>query len=407
MYKHLWKPAPVQGYLAAVFLSCLALFWVSCNQKNQMATNPSADLSLAKPADFSLLGAASSFAVLGASTVTNTGPSIITGDLGVSPGSAVTGFPPGIVTGGTIHAGDAVAAQAHSDAVLAYAALAGLPCPTANNLTGKVLGTTPGAVTLAPGVYCFNSSAQLTGTLNLVGGGPWVFQIASTLTTASNSSVLVNGHSDCNGLNVFWQVGSSATLGTGTQFVGNILALASITLTTGVNLSGRALAQTGAVTMDNNTISTADCGQGPNGKCRVKVTGGGSIPVAGGHASFGFVVQQKKDGRIKGQLQYKNHASGTKIHIREFSSLLIVGKTATFAGTGTINRLPGSFIVTVTDEGKSGRNDRFSISISGGPTEEGTLRSGNIKIHKIKCGEGDGDDNGHDDEDDDDDDDDD
>jgi len=100
----------------------------------------------------------------------------------------------------------------------------------------------------------------------------------------------------------------------------------------------------------------------------------------------------------------KNHASGTKIHIREITSLLIVGKSATFAGSGRINRQPGSFTVTVTDEGEPGRNDRFSISISGGPTEEGTLRSGNIKIHKIKCGERDGDDNGHDDDNDDEDD---
>ena len=409
MYKHLCKPARVRGYLAAVLLSCLALFWMSCNQKNQMATNPSTDLSLAKPADggiesadFPLLGTASSFAVLGGSTVTSTGLSLVTGDLGVWSGTAITGFPPGIVIG-TIRAGDDVAAQAQSDLTTAYNLLAGLPCNT--DLTGQDLG----GKTLAPGVYCFSSSAQLTGTLFLDAQGNsnavFIFQIASTLTTASNSSVvMMNGGRVCN---VFWQVGSSSTLGTGTVFAGNILALASITLTTGVNLSGRALARTGAVTMDTDTVSAADCGQGPNGKCRVKVTGGGSIPVAGGFANFGFVVQQKKDGRIKGKLQYKNHASGTKIRIREFTSLLIVGKTATFAGSGTINRVPGSFTVTVTDEGEPGRNDRFSISISGGPTEEGTLRSGNIKIHKIKCGEGDGDDNGHDDEDDDDDDDDD
>ena len=410
MHKHWWKPARVQGYLAAVLFSSLALFWVSCSKNNQMVTNPSTDLAnfslarlggggMASP-DFSVLGSGSSFAVLGASTVTNTGASLLDGDAGVSPGTAMTGFlvAPGPVTflSGGIHAGDAVAAQAHSDAVLAYAALKGLPCPPANNLTGKVLGTDPGAVTLAPGVYCFSSSAQLTGTLNLVGDGPWVFQITSTLTTASNSSVLVNGHSDCSGLNVFWQVGSSATLGTGTHFVGNILALTSITLTTGVNLSGSALALNGAVTMDTDTVSV--CQGGARGKCRVKVTGGGSIRVAEGFASFGFEVQQKKDGRVKGQLEYVNHASGTKIKIREFTSLLIIGNTATFAGTGTINRLPGSFIVTVTDEGEPGRNDRFSISISGGPTEEGALRSGNIQIHEKKCGGGDDDDDDEDDD---------
>jgi len=413
MQKPLWKPARVQGYLAAVLFSSLALFWVSCSKNNQMATNPSTDLTLSRPVvvgtagpGLPSLGSASSFAVLGATTVTNTGPSVLNGDAGVSPGTAMTGFleAPGPVTflSGGIHAGDAVAAQAHSDADLAYDALVALPCPPANNLTGKVLGTDPGAITLAPGVYCFNTSAQLTGTLNLVGSGPWVFQIGTTLTTSSNSSVLVNGQPDCGGLNVFWQVGSSATLGTGTRFVGNILADISITLTTGVNLSGRALALTAAVTMDTDTIS-ADCGRGQRGKCKLKVTGGGKIPVDGGFANFGFVVQQEKNGPVKGQLQYKNHANGAKVHIPEFTSLLIVGQTATFTGTGTVNGQPGSFTVTVTDAGEPGLNDWFSISVSGGPTQEGNLRSGNIQIHKNKCGEGDDDDKHHGDDDDDDD----
>src|SRR3990172_5124091 len=224
MYKHLCKPAPVRGYLAAVLLSGLALFWVSCNQKNQMATNPSNDLSLAKPADsgiestdFPWLGSASSFAVLGGSTVTSTGLSLVTGDLGVWSGTAITGFPPGIVIG-TIRAGDDVAAQAQSDLTTAYNLLAGLPCNT--DLTGQDLG----GKTLAPGVYCFSSSAQLTGTLFLDAQGNsnavFIFQIGSTLTTASNSPVvMINGGRVCN---VFWQVGSSATLGTGTVFSGNI-----------------------------------------------------------------------------------------------------------------------------------------------------------------------------------------
>jgi hypothetical protein len=207
----------------------------------------------AKAASVSL-GTANTFAVLGSSTVTNTGPSIITGDLGVSPGSAVTGFPPGIVTPpGTIHAADAVALQAQTDNLTAYNYLAGL-APT-QVLTGQDLG----GLTLTPGVYFFASSAQLTGTLTLNNlGDPnalFVFQIGSTLTTASNSSVLLsNGGDDPN---VFFQVGSSATLGTTTQFKGNILALASITLNTGANIEcGRALAQTGAVTLDTNNIST-------------------------------------------------------------------------------------------------------------------------------------------------------
>ncbi len=404
MHKLLWNPARVRGYPAAVLLSCLALFWGSCAQDHTMPTNPAphslTDLFLtpdgrAARSGVPLLGSASSFAVLGGSTVTSTGLSVLTGDLGVSPGTAITGFGPGVVTG-TIHAGDAVAAQAQSDLTTAYNALAGLPCNT--DLTGQDLG----GRTLTPGVYCFSSSAQLTGTLVLDAQGNsnavFIFKIGSTLTTATNSSVvMINGGRVCN---VFWQVGSSATLGTGTKFAGSILAYASITLTTGVGLSGRALARTGAVTMDTDTVSVGDCALGSGGKCKLKVTGGGSIRVAGGYASFGFVVQQNRDGRIKGQLQYVNHASRTKVHIRAFSSLLIDGKTATFAGTGTINRLPGRFTVTVTDNGEPGRDDRFTISISGGPTEGGTLRSGNIQIHEKDCGEGDGDDgnddHGHD-----------
>jgi Ice-binding-like len=199
------------------------------------------------------LGSAQSFAILGASTVTNTGPTIITGDLGVSPGTAVAGFPPGSVTGGTVHAGDATATSAQAAAHTAYVALVAEPCGT--NLTGKILGTSPGAVTLSPGVYCLNTSAQLTGTLTLSGNGVYVFKIGSTLTTASNSSVvLANG---ATAGKVFWQVTSSATLGTKTAFEGSILANISDTLTTGASVTGRVFALTGAVTLSGNRIRAA------------------------------------------------------------------------------------------------------------------------------------------------------
>jgi len=203
-----------------------------------------------------LLGSAESFAVLAGSTVTNTGATTVSGDLGVSPGTAVDGFPPGLVTGGTIHAGDAVAAQAQSDVTTAYNDLAGRECNT--DLSGHNLG----GRTLTAGVYCFSSSAQLTGGLVLDAEGDssavFIFQIGSTLTTASDSSVrMINGGNPCN---VFWQVGSSATLGTGTAFVGNILALTSITLDTDASLLyGRALARNGAVTMDTNEVSNVVC----------------------------------------------------------------------------------------------------------------------------------------------------
>jgi hypothetical protein len=211
-----------------------------------------------------VLGSSENFAVLGGETVTNTGPTTITGNLGVSPGSAVTGFPPGTVTGGSIHAGDAAAAQAQSDLVTAYNGLAGMP------VTHNYSGTDLGSLTLTSGVYRFDTSAQLTGTLTLDAQGTnnafWVFQIGSTLTTASSSLVNMinlgsNGGKD-NG--VFWQVGSSATLSTGTTFEGNILALASITLNTGATIpNGRALAQTGAVTLDTDLISIVCPNGGP------------------------------------------------------------------------------------------------------------------------------------------------
>ncbi|HEX6641964.1 MAG TPA: ice-binding family protein [Thermoanaerobaculia bacterium] len=206
------------------------------------------------------LGTASNFTVLGGSTVTNTGPTVVTGDLGVSPGSSVTGFPPGLVVAGTIHAADAVAAQAHSDLTNAYNTAAGLPCGT--DLTGQDLG----GMTLTPGVYCFSTSAALTGTLTLdLQGNPnafFLFQIGSTLTTASASLVVLlnSGGANC-AANVFWQVGSSATLGTGSSFQGNILALTSITLTTAADVDGRILARNGAVTLDTN--DAAQCAGAP------------------------------------------------------------------------------------------------------------------------------------------------
>jgi hypothetical protein len=215
------------------------------------------------------LGTASSFAILGGSTVTNTGPTVIDGNLGVSPGTAVTGFLPGVVNG-TIDAGDAIAMQAQVDLTTAYNFAAGEAC--GNNLTGQDLG----GLTLTPGSYCFSSSAQLTGTLTLNAQGDpnavFLFQIGSTLTTASSSSVdFINAGQ---GGSVFWQVGSSATLGTDTALQGNILALTSITLDTGANIGcGRALASNGAVTMDTNTVSIASVGG-----CQAT---GGAVPEPG------------------------------------------------------------------------------------------------------------------------------
>lgn len=205
------------------------------------------------------LGTADSFSALAASTITNTGPSVVSLDMGVSPGTAVTGFPPGIVTPPSVaHAGDAVAAQAQQDTSTAAAVLAGDPCDA--DLSGQDLG----GKTLVPGVYCFINSALVTGTLVLDGqfkaNAAFIFKIGTTLTTATGATVrLINGAVACN---VFWRVGSSATIGTATSFVGNILAGVSITLQTGASLRGRALAQTGAVTLDTNSITSRRCESG-------------------------------------------------------------------------------------------------------------------------------------------------
>ena len=216
-----------------------------------------------------ILGTADSFAVLGASAITSTGPTIITGNLGLSPGTAVTETP-SISLSGVLHVADAVALTAQNDAMTAYNNLAGL-APTQIE-TGADLGT----LVLGPGVYKYASSAQLTGTLQLNFTGPnqeIVFQIGSTLTTASASKVMVNGAGPTDA--VFFGVGSSATLGTTTQFEGNIIALTSDTLNTGATICGRAIALGfsavggsrvgGAVTMDSNTITNSCSGGGTGG----------------------------------------------------------------------------------------------------------------------------------------------
>jgi type VI secretion system secreted protein VgrG len=209
------------------------------------------------PIDF---GSAEGFAVLAGSTVTNTGASEIDGNLGVWPGTAVTGFPPGTVVNGAIYDGDLVAMQAQSDALAAYTTAAGETGGL--SLTGQDLG----GLTLTPGVYDFSSSAQLTGMLTLnaenIQNAVFIFQIGSTLTTAAGSLISVI---NSEGADVVWQIGSSATLGAGSSFDGDILALTSITLDTGASIScGGALALNGAVTMNTNSVSTSgsSCGTG-------------------------------------------------------------------------------------------------------------------------------------------------
>jgi Ice-binding-like len=196
------------------------------------------------------MGKAGPYAVLAGQTVTNTGDTNITGDLGVAPGSAVTGFPPGKMHNGTIHKATKGALQAKDALTVAYLDAKGRTpaTPVAAQLGGK---------TLAPGVYKASSFMRLTGTVTLNAhsdpNAVFIFQAGSTLITASHSTVrLVGGAQACH---VFWQVGSSLTLGTNTTFVGTVLALTSAALQTGATVNGRILARNGAVTLDTNTIT--------------------------------------------------------------------------------------------------------------------------------------------------------
>jgi hypothetical protein len=207
------------------------------------AASASADVTIDGPIN---LGTATAFGVLGASTVTNTGPSNITGDLGLSPGTSITGFPPGIVLG-TIEPTTAVATQAQADLTTAYNVAASLT-PTTTGLSDLV------GLSLTPGVYS-GPTLSLSGDLTLAGTAQsvWVFQTDSTLVMASASRILLTGGATA--CNVFWKVSSSATLGTASQFVGTVMANQSITANTSATVQGRLLADNGAVTLDSNVIT--------------------------------------------------------------------------------------------------------------------------------------------------------
>ncbi len=209
------------------------------------------------------LGSAGTFTALAAATLTSTGPTVIIGNAGLSAGSSVTGFPPGIVVGGALHVADIPAATAQIDLTAAY-------LDAANRTTPVTVAGDLGGLTLAPGLYKSTSSLGITGVLTLDGGGNsnsvFIFQVGSALTTATSSQVVLIG--GARAANIFWQVSSSATLGTYSIFYGTIMAQASVSVKTGAALNGRALARTGAVTLDANTAvnpgpAANDGGPGP------------------------------------------------------------------------------------------------------------------------------------------------
>jgi len=358
-------------------------------------------------------GTYTTYAILAGQAVTSTGLSVVNGDLGISPGTALTGFPPGVITGAT-HLGDPVAAQALADAQVLYAYLDGLPCET--NLSGQDLG----GMTLEPGVYCFDSSAQLTGTLILDAQGScdslFVFQTGSTLTTSVASAItVINNPCSVNcrgGENVYFQVGSSATIGTGSQFVGNIVANTSATLNFGASLAGSVFGLIGAVTLDTNNISA--CGTNPNPPppptptptpgstpppttitCGPKVTGGGQIAIPDpdstnqvatgtGRATFGFNVHPEKactDGAAKGHFNYINHVTGLHVNGKVLNSQLVAPNMVRFTGECGSGC---TFTVIVQDNGEAGTLDTFGLAVTGTKNETRSLRiisRGNIQFH--------------------------
>ncbi len=367
------------------------------------ASLSSADLRLAKTLQLSVPVGTTSFAVLAATTVTSDGLSVITGDLGVSPGTAITGFQPipinsiagpGTVTGGlgmvtgTIYAGGPVAAQAHNDAVITY-----------NYLVAQVADTTYAGVTqlngmtFTPGVYKFAPSAnlQVNGTVYLDFQGNndalFIFQLGTTLVTMTGSNVIAlnNNNQTCSGSNVFWAVGSSATID-GTQFIGSVIANTTITMTSGSSVEGRIWALNGAVTMIENTISA--CGSSTGGGtppppiCGSFVTGGGWI---NDKATFG-VSGGIKDEQFWGNLSYNDHKNGVKVKSTSVTAYIVIDAiTRQIEGVAKVND-QGSFTykVVVVDNGEPGRNDSFSIELSNGYNASGTCQGGNIQIHK-KC----------------------
>jgi hypothetical protein len=301
------------------------------------------------------LATAQPFVVLGGAGVTNTGPSVLNGDLGVTPGTSLSGFGAPAVVNGATHANDAVAAQAQADLTTAYNVAAGQPIAPGNELTGLDLG----GLTLSPGAYGYSSSAQLTGQLTLDAHGDpsaqFVFVIGSTLTTASASSVvLTNGASPCN---VFWKIGSSATFGSGTAFEGNVMALESISLNSGVTVLGRALARNGEVTLINDVLTLPGCATEtsttPTGSGTTTGTSTSGTPTTSTVANGGAGTTKKPKGKSAKPSAAKAAGTATLVRGKKSASGVsasVQGKrinTVTFTDNGVRVGAGGSRTVHV------------------------------------------------------------
>jgi hypothetical protein len=248
------KKMKTKKIMTAIAIAMVVVF-ASCKkdkvEPTTLGTNPNVVIPQTTVQAMVSLSAASNFAILAGSAVSSTGATVITGDLGLSPGSSVGGFPPGILNG-TLRINDIIANQAKLDLTAAYNDVAGRTCTDIVTLSGNI-----GGLTLTPGLYKSTSSLAISSgdlTFDAKGNADAIFiiQIASTLTTTSGRKVILSGGALAS--NIYWQVGSSATFGTTSVFKGNVLVMQSITFNTGATLDGRALARTGAVVLGGNTI---------------------------------------------------------------------------------------------------------------------------------------------------------
>jgi hypothetical protein len=360
--------------------------------------------TFAQPVD---LGSFESFAVLGSTEVTNTGATTVNGDVGAFPGTTLPSSPPlTLAIGASRHAGDAVAAQAAHDALVADQALALRACGTTLNAPG---GSYPGGTLATPGVYCFDASdVQITGNVVLSGAGQYVFKIAGTLTTGPAVQVqYTSGSEACKGSNVYWRVaGASATLGGSNAFVGTLLGAQAVTLGAATTVDGRVGSLDGAVTLAGNAVTACTAGLVFPAYTPIKVTGGGGINVpspndddpeatGNGFANYGFNANPgASDAAATGSFNYLNHEFGPPpYHLHgtvtdvDVLTALADGSAQTVRFSGTCDRLPNcTFSTMVQDNGEPGRDDQFGVTIvlNGEVVEARSMRqvrNGNIQFH--------------------------
>jgi hypothetical protein len=345
------------------------------------------------------LGSAETFAVLGATSVTNTGATTVNGDLGVFPGTVLPPSPPlTLHASASRHAGDAVAAQAAADAAAAFAELADDACDTTLTTAAGIYAGGPLPTT---GVYCFDAdNVQLTGNLQLTGAGAYAFKVAGTLTTGDNIQVTyTSGSGACDGSNVVWHVGgASATLGASNAFIGTLLAQDDVALGNGTTVDGRVVSLDGDVALAANTITACTDGRVFPPFTGIKVTGGGSIDVTTPGTSFANYGFNAHPGAgtvaARGTFNYLNHAIGPPpYHLHGTVTDLDVvagdaeGTAETVRFSGTCDQIANcTFSVLVQDNGEPGRDDQFGVTVvlDGEVVEEQAMRqvrNGNIQFH--------------------------